>query len=58
MTKTELINKICEMNPKYKNKRGRLYYMYLNQLEKLYQKVKKKYDYNDNNNTFSGLQTN
>ena len=56
MTKTELINKICEMNPKYKNKRGKLYYMYQNQLTKLYERLKN--DRINNNNATSGLQAN
>lgn len=38
MTKTDLINMICELDPRWLNARGRLYSMTIKQLRKLYKK--------------------
>ena len=45
MTKTQLVEKICELDSSWKNKRGRLYYMNLDELIEVYERLK-----NDNNN--------
>lgn len=60
MTKTDLINKICELDPSWEDKRGRLYYMCLDDLKKLYVRLLKNANNsrNVNNNVMAGFQTN
>ena len=45
MTKTDLINMICELDPRWLNARGKLYSMTIKELRKLYKK--KRRDEND-----------
>lgn len=40
LTKTQLISRICELDPAWLDRRGRLYYMSLDELEKLYERIK------------------
>ena len=60
MTKTDLINKICKLDTSWEDKRGRLYYMCLDDLKKLYARLLKNANNsrNVNNNVMAGFQTN
>ena len=42
ITKTDYVVGICNYEPYWKDKRGRLYYMSLQDLEKLFKKVKRR----------------
>lgn len=42
LTKTQLVERICELNIEYKEKRGRLYYLSRDELIKLYERLRKK----------------
>ena len=57
MTKTDLINRICRLDPSWKDKRGRLYYMCLEDLKKLYVRLRNDRR-NVDNNVMAGFQTN
>lgn len=55
MTKTQLVEKICELDSNWKNKRGRLYYMNLDELIEVYERLKN--GRIDNNNVMARFQT-
>jgi len=57
MTKTDLINRICKLDPEWEDKRGRLYYMCLDDLKKLYVRLRNDRR-NVDNNVMAGFQTN
>lgn len=57
MTKTELVNAICKIDPKWEDAKGKLYYMRLDELLKFYKKKVAKNDNINNNNAISRLQT-
>lgn len=42
LTKTEYVNRLCEIDPKYKEIKGKLYYMDVESLRKLYEREKNK----------------
>ena len=42
MTKVELINEICRLDPKWEDKKGRLHYMMKDELEKKLEKIKRR----------------
>ena len=61
MTKTDLVNAICKIDPKWEDNKGRLYCMTLDKLLKFYKKKVSKNgsaNININSNTpVSGFQT-
>ena len=42
MTKVELVNEICKLNPYWQDKKGRLHYMLKEELERILQKIKRR----------------
>ena len=57
MTKTDLINRICKLDSNWEGNRGRLYYMCLEDLKKLYVRLRNDRR-NVDNNVMAGFQTN
>lgn len=52
LTKTQLVERICEIDSKYKEIRGRLYYKSRDELIKLYERLRK-HGIIDNNNVMA-----